>query len=111
LREDHFIYFFTVFGFFLRLLFSIAVASEIFDILVYTSLITFFFFIWIHLVLIFFSRGFRFSKDSFPKYEHEEFTDYIVKEIENRERDMHEIISFIESLSDEDDKKLSKSKN
>ncbi|MCF6172552.1 MAG: hypothetical protein L3J44_02020 [Campylobacteraceae bacterium] len=85
LQTENFIYFFTVCGFFIGVIFSVLNFSSPYDILMYSGAITLFFYLFVHIVAINFVDYSRIGKMMFNKKEYEEISDYFVKELDFRE--------------------------
>lgn len=78
--------FFTICGFFIGLLFAIIKTLEPFDFLLYTLLITFVFYILIHIIAMSFIDFAKTKKHTFDKDNYENVSDYFINELQNRER-------------------------
>ena len=87
-KSENFIYFFTVCGFFIGLMFSILNFSEAENILFYTFEITLFFYLTIHIAVMNFFDFSRIGKLVFNKVEHENISEYFIHELDNREKIM-----------------------
>lgn len=96
LRSENFIYFFTVSGFFIGLIFSILNFSAPEDILIYTVTVTFFFYIFIHIAVMNFVDIKRFKVGLFNKKEHEDVNEYFITELDAREKVMDNLLSDLE---------------
>lgn len=99
LRAENFIYFFTVSGFFIGLIFSILNFAQPEDILLYTALVTLFFYLFIHVVVMNFVDVKRFGASLFAKYEYESISEYFVSELDTREKSMDALLLELESLN------------
>lgn len=99
LQIENFIYFFTVCGFFIGLTFSIVNFSAPSDILLYTGGITLFFYLFIHIVAIYFIDFSRFGKNIFDKKGHEEMSDYFIKELDIRESKLDTMLLDLERMN------------
>jgi len=99
LQIENFIYFFTVCGFFIGLIFSIVTFSAPSDILLYSSGITLFFYLFIHIVAINFIDFSRFEKNIFNKKGHEEMSDYFIKELDTREVRLDKMLLDLEKMN------------
>ncbi len=100
MRVENFIYFFTICGFFIGLIFSIVNFIDPFNILFYTFLITLFFYLLIHLSIANFLDIKNLSKNIFDKSKYEEVSDYFIFELENREKKIDTLVSIIENSSE-----------
>jgi len=99
LRADNFIYFFTVSGYFLGIVFSFIHAKTPEDIVLYTMAITLFFYILIHLVLTYFMDTKDIKKTLFDKEKYEIEANLLIKEIENREQYTSKLIQGINQIN------------
>ncbi|MFK5880848.1 MAG: hypothetical protein QM482_01430 [Sulfurospirillum sp.] len=99
LQTENFIYFFTVCGFFIGIIFSILNFSSPGDILLYTSGITLFFYLFVHIVAINFVDFSRFGRMIFDKKEHEEISDYFIKELDARENRLDSMLLDLEKMN------------
>ncbi len=85
LQTENFIYFFTVCGFFIGVVFSVLNFSSAIDILMYSGAITLFFYLFVHIAAINFVDYSKIGKMMFNKKEYEEISDYFIKELDARE--------------------------
>lgn len=69
------------------------------EIMIYTFLITFFFYLLIHIVIMNYVDVRRLLKRSFDKQMHEERVDYLISELSLREKRMEGILSKISAES------------
>ncbi|MBR8461921.1 hypothetical protein KDE13_01250 [Campylobacter sp. faydin G-140] len=92
MKAENFIAFFTVCGFFIGMLFTLIKVYEPIDMLVYTLLITFFFYLVIHIVIMNYVDVRRTMKLFFDKERHEEIADYLISELAIREKRMENVI-------------------
>ena len=99
LQIENFIYFFTVCGFFVGLIFSILNFTAPGDILLYSGGITLFFYLFIHVVAIYFIDFARFGKTIFDKRGHEEMSDYFIKELDTRENKLDMMLLDLEKMN------------
>ena len=99
LQTENFIYFFTVCGFFVGLMFSILNFSAPEEILLYSGGITLFFYLFIHVVAINFVDFSKFSKMIFDKKEHEEISDYFIRELDMRENRMDSMLLVLDKMN------------
>jgi len=93
LRAENFIAFFTVCGFFVGLVFVTIKLNDPIEIMVYTFLITFFFYLLIHIVIMNYVDVKRLLKQSFDKQMHEDRADYLISELALREKRMEGILT------------------
>lgn len=106
LRSENFIYFFTVSGFFIGLIFSILNFSTPEDILIYTGVVTFSFYIFIHIVVMNFVDIKRFGVGLFNKKEHENVNEYFITELDSREKAMDNLLLELEKMNFKYEKSL-----
>ncbi len=106
MRSSNFVSFLTVQGFFIGFIFSILKAHTAEEILLYTLLITAFFYLFSHFSISFFIRYSIVKQEYFPKMRHEGNLDYYVDEINKREKVIEGNYDFLEAL----DKKYKTSK-
>jgi len=83
---ENFVYFFTVGGFFIGIVFGILKSFDAEGLLVYTFLITTFFYLFSHIVIALYFRTLTAKSYYFPKDLHEQELDLFVKEINKREK-------------------------
>lgn len=105
MRTDNFIAFFTVCGFFIGLIFVTIKIDEPVELVLYTLLITFFFYIVIHIVIMNYVDSDRIDKKIFNKESYEEVNDYLINELTLRERKIDGIISINKTTQKKLDKK------
>ncbi len=99
LQTENFIYFFTVCGFFIGLMFSVLNFSSPWEILLYCGAITFFFYLFIHVVAINFVDFSKLGRMMFDKKEYEEISDYFIKELDYRENKLDSMLLDIEKMN------------
>jgi len=99
LQTENFIYFFTVCGFFIGVVFSVLNFSNAGDILFYSGGITLFFYLFIHIVAINFVDYSRMGKMMFDKKEYEEISDYFIKELDTRENRMDAMLLELDRIN------------
>jgi len=102
LRVENFIYFFTICGFFIGLVFSIINFNEPEYILFYTGIITLFFYLLIHVVIANFLDIKTLSKNIFNKEKYEEVSDYFIYEMEVREKKINSLVSVLENIQSQE---------
>ncbi|MDF1879901.1 hypothetical protein JHD50_01065 [Sulfurimonas sp. MAG313] len=98
MRSKNFVSFLTVQGFFIGFVFSILKAGSAEDVLVYTLLITGFFYLFSHFIISFFIRHTPVRQEFFPKQRHESDLDYFANEISKREKVIESAHEFLEAL-------------
>jgi len=98
MRSTNFVSFLTVQGFFIGFVFSLLKAQDAEGILIYTLLITAFFYLFSHFTISFFIRYSPLREEYFPKKRHEGDLDYYVGEISKREKIIESSNDFLEAL-------------
>jgi hypothetical protein len=83
---ENFVYFFTVQGFFVGIIFGILKSFDAEGLLVYTFFITTFFYLFSHIIIALYFRTITAKSSYFPKDEHEKELDLFVIEINKREK-------------------------
>lgn len=83
---ENFVYFFTVQGFFVGIVFGILKSFDAEGLLVYTFFITIFFYLFSHIIVAFYYRTTIAKNHFFPKDSHEKRLDFFVLEINKREK-------------------------
>ncbi len=111
MRIENFIYFFTISGFFIGLIFSIINFNAPENILFYTLLITLFFYLLIHLIVANTLDIKNISKKIFNKEKYEEVSDYFIYELENREEKINLLVGAMEDFSINKSKKQKRNIN
>ena len=108
---DNFVHFFTAQGFFVGVVFGILKSSSADALLVYTLLITLFFYLLSHVIIALYYKTMTTKSYSFAKDVHEKSLDMFVKEINKREKlidsacKMTDIATKLNSQEDKRDKK------
>ena len=97
MRAENFIAFFTVCGFFIGVTFSALKLSDPIDMLVYTFLVTFFFYLLVHVVIINYLDARSSLKRRFDKELYEQRADYLIGELALREKRIDNILSKLAS--------------
>ena len=98
-KSENFIYFFTICGFFIGLIFSILNFDEPEHILFYTLEITLVFYLIIHVAVMNFFDFSRMGKTVFNKQDHESIGDYFIQELDSREKVMETLLGSIDSMN------------
>lgn len=83
---ENFVYFFTVQGFFIGIIFGILKSFDAEGLLVYTFFITTFFYLFSHVIIAMYYKTINVKSAFFPKDQHELELDLFVKEINKREK-------------------------
>lgn len=98
--SENFIYFFTVQGFFVGIIFGLLKSIDAMGLLGYTLIITAFFYLFGHIIIGFYYRTMNIKSYYFPKEVHEKELDMFVHEIKKREQIIDRAISMTDSLSE-----------
>ena len=83
---ENFVYFFTVQGFFVGIVFGILKSFDAEGLLVYTFFITTFFYLFSHIIIAMYFKTLTAKSYLFPKEIHEKQLDIFVREINKREK-------------------------
>ena len=83
---ENFVYFFTVQGFFVGIIFGILKSFDASGLFIYTFFITIFFYLFSHIIIALYYRTLTAKSYNFPREDHEKNLDLFVKEINKRER-------------------------
>jgi len=83
---ENFVYFFTVQGFFVGIIFGILKSFDAEGLLTYTFFITTFFYLFSHIIIALYFKTMTSKAYFFPKDTHEQELDLFVKEINKREK-------------------------
>jgi len=94
---ENFVYFFTVQGFFVGIVFGILKSFDAEGLLLYTFFITTFFYLFSHIIIAFYFKTIAMKAYGFPKEIHERHLDIIVREINKREK----LIDAASKITDE----------
>lgn len=89
---ENFVAFFTVCGFFLGLAFSIASIDDAMDIVFFTLLITFLFYVLIHVSIMYFIDKQKISGRVFDKTKYENASNVIINDLSIREKKMEHLL-------------------
>ena len=98
--SENFIYFFTVWGFFIGIIFGLLKSFDAVGLLEYTLIITAFFYLFGHVVIGFYYRTMNVKSYFFPKELHEKELDLFLHEIKKREQIIDRAISMTDSLTE-----------
>ncbi len=101
MRSENYIYFFTICGFFISLIFSVLKSTTPMDFALFVIGITLFFYLFIHLVLIFFFNIEPTISDSFNKIDVETIINYQISQLKDRENYINKLTKSIKNLKDE----------
>jgi len=83
---ENFVYFFTVQGFFVGIIFGVLKSFDAEGLLLYTFFITTFFYLFSHVIIAMYFKTMTAKSHYFPKEAHELELDLFVKEINKREK-------------------------
>ncbi len=98
---EHFVAFLTVCGFFLGLIFCVLSIEKAFDIIVFTILITFLFYMCSHISIMFFIDKDTPVGKKFNVEEHEAINDILIMDLEKKEGKSEHILKAIEMEREE----------
>jgi len=101
MRPENYVAFFTVCGFFIGLVFSIASVDEAFDILMTTLFITFMFYVFVHIAIMNFIDMSKFRGKFFDKHEYEKTSNNIINDLAIREKRMETILDKLNEERDQ----------
>ncbi len=99
ISPSNFIYFFTVCGFFIGLIFTIINFPMPEDIVLYTAEITLCSYLFIHVVIMNFIDIRRFGVNLFNKKEYEEVSEFFISELDMREKKMDSLLLEVEKMN------------
>jgi len=107
---ENFVYYFTVQGFFIGIIFGILKSFNAEGLLIYTFVFTMFFYLFSHIIVAFYFRTITIGGYAFPKELHEKELDIFLKEMKKREQivDAKCQNSDLPPLKNSKDKKLMK---
>lgn len=108
MRPENYVAFFTVCGFFIGLPFSIISLESAFEIVVFTCLITFIFYVLIHIAIMNFINIYKISGRIFNKAEYEKTSDNLINDLAIREKKMDYILKKLDEEREEVKKNESK---
>lgn len=83
---ENFVYFFTVQGFFVGIIFGILKSFDANGLFVYTFFITIFFYLFSHIIIALYYKTLTAKTYQFPRDRHEKDLDFFAKEINKREK-------------------------
>ncbi len=83
---ENYVYFFTVQGFFIGIIFGILKSFDASSLFIYTALITIFFYLFSHIIIAFYYKTLTARSYNFARDRHESDLDIFVKEINKREK-------------------------
>lgn len=108
MRPENYVAFFTVCGFFIGLSFSVISLDGAFDIVVFTCLITFLFYVLIHIAIMNFINIHKISGKIFDKLKYEKTSDNLINDLVIREKKMDIILEKLNEEREELKKNESK---
>ena len=94
MNTDNFVGFFTACGFFVSLAFIVIADLSASQMLIYAILITFIFYLIIHIIIMNYIETGKKAMWCFDKERYEEINDYLIDELNDRERRMDAIIEI-----------------
>ncbi|BCX78880.1 hypothetical protein [Campylobacter sp. 19-13652] len=97
MRAENFIAFFTVCGFFVGMVFSMFKSSTPLEMLVFSLLVTFFFYLISHIIIMNYIDTKKDAKDLFDKEHHEFVGDKLISELAVREKRMENLMLQVAS--------------
>lgn len=83
---ENFVYFFTVKGFFVGIIFGILKSFDAEGLFIYTFFITIFFYLFSHVIIALYFSTVTAKSHYFPKERHEKELDFYLREINKREK-------------------------
>ncbi len=99
MRGDNFVSFFTVWGFFIGIIFALLKSSDAESLLVYTLFVTIFFHLFAHVSVAFYFRTLSAKSGYFPVESHEKDLDILAHEITKREQIVDSIYEINSSIA------------
>ena len=100
MKSENFISFFTVSGFFIALAFSLIKANNFIELILWVGGITLFFYLFIHLVFIFFYNFDPRISILFNKSDSEFFANKQIEQLKEKEKIINQIIKSIKQLKE-----------
>lgn len=98
---ENFVAFFTVCGFFIGLSFSIISIDGAFEMIVFTILITFLFYMLIHISVMFFVDTTKVMGRGFDVKEYEMINDLIIGDLDNRDKRIEHLLAKLNEEREE----------
>ncbi len=108
MRAENFIAFFTVCGFFVGLMFVTINIDDPIELVIYTLLITFFFYMLIHIVIMNYVDIGKITGKFFNTTKYEEINNYLITELSIREGRMENAVKRAEMILKKPDKPQTK---
>lgn len=98
---ENFVAFFTVCGFFIGLSFSVISIDGAFEMIVFTILITFLFYMLIHVSVMFFVDTTKVIGKGFDVEEYEMINDLIIGDLDNRDKRIEHLLAKLDEEREE----------
>lgn len=98
---ENFVAFFTVCGFFIGLSFSVISIDGAFEMIVFTILITFLFYMLIHVSVMFFVDTTKVIGKGFDVKEYEMINDLIIGDLDNRDKRIEHLLAKLNEEREE----------
>lgn len=98
---ENFVAFFTVCGFFIGLSFSVISIDGAFEMIVFTILITFLFYMLIHISVMFFVDTTKVMGRGFDVKEYEMINDLIIGDLDNRDKRIEHLLAKLNEEREE----------
>lgn len=98
---ENFVAFFTVCGFFIGLSFSVISIDGAFEMIVFTILITFLFYMLIHVSVMFFVDTTKVIGKGFDVEEYEMINDLIIGDLDNRDKRIEHLLAKLNEEREE----------
>lgn len=95
MRAENFIAFFTACGFFIGIVFSMFKSSTAVEMLMFALLVTFFFYLISHIIIMNYIDTQRYAKNLFDKVRHEGVGDKLIGELAVREKRMDNLMAQV----------------
>jgi len=102
LRSENYVAFFTVCGFFIGMIFSMVKFDEALNFLLSTLTITLFFYLFVHIVLIFFLSAKEIEDNLFNTKDYESISNEQIAEIKEREDKITTLLKSIHETKNKD---------
>ncbi len=102
MRSENYVAFFTVCGFFIGMIFSMVKYDDALDFLLATFTITLFFYLFIHVVLIFFLSAKEVEDNLFDTKDYESSSNGQIAEIKEREDKITALLKSIHGTKNKD---------
>ena len=110
IMPENFVAFFTVCGFFVGLTFSVISIDGAFEMIVFTVLITFLFYMLIHISVMFFVDTAKFVGRQFNVEEHEMINKILIDDLDNRDKRIEHLLTQLNEEREELKKNEAKEK-